>query len=113
MRDDLRNLEDVIDGAPDECPSHDWQRTPSIERANQGAHVFRCTWCRRFGWRKRFRKNTSAPPDPIRVYGGKRQVIMLERENAPLKESKISVKPMSARRARNGGFVPGGSNGGR
>ena len=92
-----------------DCP-HDWIRDPNAERSN-GPHIFRCTWCEIYGWRKRYRENKKAPPDPIRVYGGKRQEIMRERV-AELSRPEISARPMSGRRGMNGGFVPPGSSGG-
>lgn len=90
--------------------SHDWHRDTFVERRN-GPHVFFCSYCEQYGWRPRFRKNKSAPPDPIRVYGGKRQEIMRTRA-VRFEPPTVTARPMSARRGANGGFVPPGSCGG-
>lgn len=90
--------------------THSWQRVPSLERGHDGPHVFECAYCGVYGWRKRFRAKANAPVDPIRVYCGKRQEIMRGRIR-PLEPGRWTAKPMSARRARNGGFVPPGAGG--
>lgn len=97
-------------GEPDDDCTHDWQRVPEKELRN-GPHVFQCTWCQWYGWRKKERTNRKAETDPIRVYGGKRQDVIAARVK-PLEPPKMTARPMSARRGANGGYVPGGSSGG-
>lgn len=89
--------------------THDWHRDAAAELPN-GAHIFRCTRCCLHGWRKRFRRNANDPPDPIRVYCGRRQDILKARITAKIPVH-YDARPMSARRARNGGYVPPGSSG--
>lgn len=89
---------------------HRWERAADYERGN-GSHVFRCAWCHTFGWRPSVRRNRTAPPDPVRVYGGKRQELLAR--FVPLVESRVTARPMSARRGAHGGYVPPGSGGRR
>jgi len=93
-----------------EC-AHDWDRMPGIERGLNGPHCFLCAKCGMWGWRPRWRISSTADPDPIRIYCPRRQATMHQRALVRSTTQEITARPMSARRARNGGYVPPGSGG--